>query len=70
MYYKVLTFILLFPWSILVVMIAGHLCARRTKREDSRGTGAPTVFPLSNPGTVLVRGDRARRIQGRDGMDP
>jgi hypothetical protein len=70
MYYKVLTFILLFPWSILVVMIAGHLCARRTKRENSRGTGATTIFPLSNSASVLVQGDRARRIQGRNGMDP
>lgn len=25
MYYKVMTCILLFPWSILAVMIAGHL---------------------------------------------
>jgi hypothetical protein len=28
MYYKVMTFILLFPWSILAIMIAGHLRAR------------------------------------------
>lgn len=28
MYYKVMAFILLFPWSILVVMVAGNLHAR------------------------------------------
>jgi hypothetical protein len=69
MYYTVLTLILLFPWSILVVMIAGRLCARRTKREDSRGTGATTVFPPSHSTSMLVQGDRARRIQGRDRLD-
>ena len=32
MYYKVMTGILLFPWSILGVMVAGHLRARRMRR--------------------------------------
>jgi hypothetical protein len=32
MYYKVMTFILLFPWSILGVMIAGHLRARWVRK--------------------------------------
>jgi hypothetical protein len=32
MYYKVMTFILLFPWSILSVMIAGHLASRRARK--------------------------------------
>lgn len=32
MYYKVMTCILLFPWSILAVVIAGHLRARWVRR--------------------------------------
>ena len=32
MYYKVMTALLLFPWSIVVIMIAGHLRARRIHR--------------------------------------
>ena len=33
MYYKVMTGILLFPWSMLVVMIVGYLCDRRIRKQ-------------------------------------
>ncbi len=33
MYYKVIAFILLFPWSILAVMITGHLASRRARKS-------------------------------------
>jgi hypothetical protein len=31
--YYVMTFILLFPWSLLAVMIGGHLRARWTRKS-------------------------------------
>jgi hypothetical protein len=31
-YYKVIAFILLFPWSILALTVVGHLRARRARK--------------------------------------